>query len=197
MLIHLLQRASMDRELAFSTTRLPESVSLLNRHHPVSSHEHQSQHPAAASSSTSESSFSIVDDDSTLHNHCRVSSLFNLSLFGFLITLYHISTFHIDLAVSNNKAVRSCSSTSGVSSIGPSSSRGSAASVASSSPSRNRVANSAPPPPPASTSAASVSNNEAATSVPQNSDTAQSLDNQLRALDRFYQNKVISHICQM
>jgi len=145
MLIHLLQRASMDRELAFSTTRLPESVSLLNRHHPVSSHEHQSQHPAAASST--------------------------------------------NLVVSNNKAVRSCSSTSGVSSIGPSSSRGSAASVASSSPSRNRVANSAPPPPAHTVSAPSVSNNEAATSVPQNSDTAQSLDNQLRALDRFYQNK--------
>lgn len=33
MLIHLLQRASMDREIAFGATRgLPESVSLLNRH---------------------------------------------------------------------------------------------------------------------------------------------------------------------
>lgn len=53
MLIHLLQRASMDRELAFSTTRLPESVSLLNRHLPnVTSHEHQSQHPVAASTTS-------------------------------------------------------------------------------------------------------------------------------------------------
>ena len=83
----------------------------------------------------------------------------------------------------------SCS-TSGVcsspSSSLPGSSRGSAASVASSSggpvrlqvksgPAANESAGARPPP----------NNNN-------NAETAQSLDNQLRALDRFYQNKVSS-----
>lgn len=94
--------------------------------------------------------------------------------------------FHLDLVI-NNKAVRSCSSTSGVSSMGPGSSRGSAASVASSSPTRNRTANSVLPP---TTPSTTISVNNEAASMPPNSDTAQSLDNQLRALDRFYQNKV-------
>jgi hypothetical protein len=43
MLIHLLQRASMDREIAFGATRgLPESVSLLNRY---PSQQQQSSQP--------------------------------------------------------------------------------------------------------------------------------------------------------
>ena len=73
------------------------------------------------------------------------------------------------------------SSTSGVcsspSSSLPSSSRGSAASVASNSPTRSKVA--------AGDSAAGVLPAARTTN-----ETAQSLDNQLRALDRFYQNKV-------
>lgn len=44
MLIHLLQRASMDRDIMYATNgnsqRLPESVSLLNRHPPVTSSQH-------------------------------------------------------------------------------------------------------------------------------------------------------------
>ena len=74
------------------------------------------------------------------------------------------------------------SSTSGVcsspSSSLPSSSRGSAASVASSSPTRSKVANGDPAAGGASPAVRTVN------------ETAQSLDNQLRALDRFYQNKV-------
>ncbi len=70
----------------------------------------------------------------------------------------------------------------------PSSSRGSAISVASNnSSSRNKALTSSANAP--NTSAASDANPSVA-SQNNNAETAQSLDNQLRALDRFYQNKV-------
>ena len=81
------------------------------------------------------------------------------------------------------------SGSSGVSSL-PNSSRGSAVSVASSSPSRSKVV--------ATFAAASnaTTNDVTPLVASQNNtsaETAQSLDNQLRALDRFYQNKVKIH----
>lgn len=140
MLIHLLQRASMDRDIIYATNsnnqRLPESVSLLNRHPPVTSSQH------------------LLDNHSTPISFGGVGGV-------------------------TNQVGRS-SSTSGVcsspSSSLPSSSRGSAASVASNSPTRSKVA--------AGDSAAGVLPAARTTN-----ETAQSLDNQLRALDRFYQNK--------
>jgi len=140
MLIHLLQRASMDRDIIYATNgnnqRLPESVSLLNRHPPVTSSQH------------------LLDNHSTPLGFAGVGGAVN--------------------------QVGRSSSTSGVCSSPcsslPSSSRGSAASVASSSPTRSKIA--------AGDAAAGVS---PAARVA--NETAQSLDNQLRALDRFYQNK--------
>ncbi|XP_046647863.1 uncharacterized protein LOC124337889 [Daphnia pulicaria] len=144
MLIHLLQRASMDREIAFGATRgLPESVSLLNRY---PSQQQQSSQPQ-------------------LESHLAMN-----------------------LATSTTNGVKGAwSGSSGVSSL-PSSSRGSAISVASNnSPSRAKVPTSSTNAP--NTSAASDANPSVASQNNGIAETAQSLDNQLRALDRFYQNK--------
>lgn len=52
MLIHLLQRASMDREIAFGATRgLPESVSLLNRYPSQQQQSSQPQHESHSTTS--------------------------------------------------------------------------------------------------------------------------------------------------
>lgn len=142
MLIHLLQRASMDREIAFGATRaLPESVSLLNRY---PSQQQQSSQPQHESHSTT-----------------------NLA---------------------TTTAVKGTwSGSSGLSSL-PSSSRGSAISVASNnSPARNKALSSTANAPNAS--AATDANPSVASQNNGGTEATQSLDNQLRALDRFYQNK--------
>lgn len=89
----------------------------------------------------------------------------------------------IDLATTAG-AKAAWSGSSGGSSL-PSSSRGSAVSVASSSPSRSKAISSSATAPNTSDANPSVASQNNG-----NAETAQSLDNQLRALDRFYQNKV-------
>ncbi|XP_057376329.1 uncharacterized protein LOC130697443 [Daphnia carinata] len=141
MLIHLLQRASMDREIAFGATRgLPESVSLLNRY---PSQQQQSSQPQHESHPTTNLATTVVKG--------------------------------------------TWSGSSGLSSL-PSSSRGSAISVASNnSPARNKALSSTANAPNAS--AATDANPSVASQNNGGTEATQSLDNQLRALDRFYQNK--------
>lgn len=170
MLIHLLQRASMDRELAFSTGsngsgRLPDSVSMLHRLHPLNGtgtghqQHHSSQHESK--------------------NHLVIPS-------DFCNDFHALIKLDITAGGSSNKGIRS-SSTSGVSSL-PGSSRGSAVSVASNSPTRTKL-NGVPS---TGTGPSANGNDGQHTSVASQAlnETAQTLDNQLRALDRFYQNKV-------
>ncbi|KAI9561807.1 hypothetical protein GHT06_012768 [Daphnia sinensis] len=142
MLIHLLQRASMDREIAFGATRgLPESVSLLNRYPSQQQQSSQPQHES-----------------------------------------------HPTTNLATTTVVKSTwSGSSGLSSL-PSSSRGSAISVASNnSPARNKAQSSTTNAPNAS--AATDANPSVASQNNGGTEATQSLDNQLRALDRFYQNK--------
>lgn len=134
MLIHLLQRASMDRELGYSATR-PLTETVLSRH-PSSVTSHHSSHTQQDVNNASKKSLQLI-----------------IHAFG------HLSLILLDLTPASSKNVR-------------------AASVGCT-PLRNKTGAQQPAQQPA----------EIQTSQPA-SEATQSLDNQLRALDQFYQNKV-------